>query len=396
MWIKSTPKACLYQAGGGAHDPEADPPKGKGEGKGKSKNKTVAKAQVQNGGGAQPSTDQPSSGTASSGGTGGLDQADVKATREVAELLKSMKRLHVSGEVNETSSHESIKQAIESIRRVSVREMGLLDGGATACTRTAKPHECDMNYPTVKVSLAAGEGQLMISPEGTLLSVERASPTVSYTAHRKLGYRIFCDEDVFEVVHKETGPLLIDTSTGCPEVPRAVAEDLIDQYEALVRQRKVICAKVAALAQDRDKCETEAALRLFTRRLCPEASGQLCDSVLGCLPTHTKSACWNRHKRRRARRGALVHVFAGESKDSFAKCAHALGLEHISIDIREDLCSSDIYGFLLSLALGAALRVLIGGPPCRTYTLHRHIPAGPDAPRPCGLAAAQVDMVLKG
>ena len=85
--------------------------------------------------------------------------------------------------------------------------MGLLDGGATACMRTAKPHERNLNYPTVKVSLASGEGHLMISPEGTLLSVGRVSPIVSYTALRKLGYRKICDEDVFEVVRKENGPL---------------------------------------------------------------------------------------------------------------------------------------------------------------------------------------------
>ena len=186
---------------------------------------------------AQSSTDQPSNGAASSGGTSGLESADIKAIMEAQELLKSMKmaRLHVSSEVNETLPSESIRQAIESIKRVSVGEMGLLDGGATACMSTAKPHERTLNYPTVKVSLALGEDHLMISPEATLLSVERVFPIVSYTALRKLGYRIKCDEDVFEVVHKENGPLEIDTSTGCPEVPRKVAENLIEQYEALVR-----------------------------------------------------------------------------------------------------------------------------------------------------------------
>ena len=64
------------------------------------------------------------------------------------------------------------------------------------------------------------------------------------------------------------------------------------------------------------------------------------------------------------------------------RCAHDLGLEHISVDLIEDLCSSETYGFSLSLSLSAVLRVLIGGPPCRTYTVCRHIPAGPDAPRP--------------
>ena len=203
--------------------------------------------------------------------------------------------------------------------------MGPLDGGATAYMRRAEPHERNLNYPTVKVSLASGEGHLMISPEGTLLSVGRVSPIVSYTALRKRGERKKCDEDVFEVVCKENGPLEIDTSTGCPEVPRKVAEDLIDQYEALVRRRKVARARIAAVSHD---------LRLF-----PKAPEQLIDIAVS-PPTDGKSSCWNRHKRRKARRGTFVRVFAGESKDSFVRCAH------------------------------------------RTYTACRHIPAGSDAPRP--------------
>ena len=191
-----------------------------------------------------------------------------------------MARLRVSTEVSETSPSESIRQAIESTKRVSVGEMGLLDGGVTACMKTAKRHERTLNYPTVKVSLALGESHLMISPEGTLLSVERVSPIVSYTALRKLGFRIICDGDVFEVVHKENGPLEIDTSSGCPEVPRQVAEDLIEKYEALVRHRKVAQARIAAISHDLEghtnaeliqvmqqgKCETEAAMRVFAKR----------------------------------------------------------------------------------------------------------------------------------
>ena len=168
---------------------------------------------------------------------------------EAQELLKAMKmaRLYVSSEVDETSPSESIRQAIESI---SARNGSFRWRRYTACVRTARPHERNLKYPTVKVSLALREGHLMISPEGTLLSVERVSPMVSNTALRKLGYRIICDELVFEVVHKENGPLEIDTSTGCPEVPRKVAEDLIEKYEALVRHRKVAQARIAAISHD--------------------------------------------------------------------------------------------------------------------------------------------------
>ena len=74
------------------------------------------------------------------------------------------------------------------------------------------------------------------------------------------------------------------------------------------------------------------------------------------LRTDGKSSCWNRHKRRKARRGTFVHVFAGESKDSFVRCAHDLGFQHISVDIKEDLCPSETYGFLLSQCVGTYLQ----------------------------------------
>ena len=55
------------------------------KGKGKGKGKSVAKARVAS---AQSSTDQPSNGAASSGGTSGLENVDIKAIMEVQEFLK--------------------------------------------------------------------------------------------------------------------------------------------------------------------------------------------------------------------------------------------------------------------------------------------------------------------
>ena len=87
-----------------------------------------------------------------------------------------------------------------------------------------------------------------------------------------------------------------------------------------------------------------------------------------------------------------MHLFAGESCESFAHNAQDLNLEHIPVDIKEDLCSSETCGFLLTLALSAALRVRIGGPPCRAYTLCRYIPAGPNAPGQCVREREWADM----
>ncbi|CAE7447999.1 unnamed protein product [Symbiodinium pilosum] len=75
------------------------------------------------------------------------------------------------------------------------------------------------------------------------------------------------------VIHKEDGPLEIDTSTACPEVSREAAEGLIERYAALVRHRRAAQARVAAVSRDLEessnaklvqimqqgKCETEAA-----------------------------------------------------------------------------------------------------------------------------------------
>ena len=75
-------------------------------------------------------------------------------------------------------------------------------------------------------------------------------------------------------------------------------------------------------------------------------------------------------------------MFAGKSRESFAHGAQDLSLEHTPIDVKEDGCSSETYGFPLTLALSAALRLLIKGPPCRTYAMCKRICACPIAPRP--------------
>ena len=90
---------------------------------------------------------------------------------------------------------------------------------------------------------------------------------MSYTALREVGYRIICDEDIFEVVHKKDGALDIDTSTRCPEVPRDVAEDL-EQCEASVRHRKVAQARVVAISQDLEKSTNAELIQIMQQGKC--------------------------------------------------------------------------------------------------------------------------------
>ena len=179
-------KPACTRPGGSSYD-ETEEPQAKGTGK--TKGKAIAKVQASS---ASSSTDARGSASTSSGGTGGAEALHahaIKAVKEVHDLLKSTRvsRLQVDASLEDSLSGDSTRQAFESIRKGAVGEMGLLDGGATACMSTAKVHEHNFNYPIVNVSLALGEGHLMISPKGTLLSVEKLSPIVSHTALRKLG-----------------------------------------------------------------------------------------------------------------------------------------------------------------------------------------------------------------
>ena len=67
------------------------------------------------------------------------------------------------------------------------RRRGLIDGGATACLRTAKASE--RSLPTLTVELACGSCNLHINSAGTLLSPHPVTPVVSVAALLVLGYR---------------------------------------------------------------------------------------------------------------------------------------------------------------------------------------------------------------
>ena len=100
---------------------------------------------------------------------------------------------------------------------------------------------------------------------------------------------------LLDVIHKENGPLEIDASTGCPEVQRELAESLIEHH------RKLAQARVAAISRrelegstnaeliqimQQGKCETEAAMRVFAKRLFNQAQTRSVNRGNSKLSTH--------------------------------------------------------------------------------------------------------------
>ena len=182
-------KPASTRPGEGSFDETAEP---KAKGKGKTKGMAIAKVQASSSSSSADPPDTQSTGSGGTGGVGELDADSIKAVKEVHDLLRSMRAARVQADTSLEGcpSGESIRQAFESIRKVALGEIGLLDGGATACMRTAKVHERNLKRPAVKVSLAVGEtvrwGYL------TLKSLTRRTgrwrlipPLVAHTPHGK-------------------------------------------------------------------------------------------------------------------------------------------------------------------------------------------------------------------
>ncbi|CAE7196678.1 RE1 [Symbiodinium microadriaticum] len=211
-------------SGAGADDSGAKPKKGKPKG-------NEAK-------GNPKSAATPSRGSSGSAGqTSGISEAAIK---EAAQILQSLRLSAIRCDLK--SASEILSKATERGRR------GLIDGGATACLRTA--HSSERSLPTISVRLAYGSCDLHINQYGTLLSEVPVSPIISVKALLRLGYRIDWNASRCRVYHPKFGDLEVDTSTGCPEVNEGVALELIDQYELYVGRQDTVGARLRCIMED--------------------------------------------------------------------------------------------------------------------------------------------------
>ena len=90
---------------------------------------------------------------------------------------------------------------------------------------------------------------------------------------------------------------------------------------------------------------------------------------------------WNRHQRRaHEKRGVAIHLFSGPNVKKWKECDVG-GLEWIFIDTclgsQFDLHRPVVWNYIWSLAQRGLVRLVIGGPPCRTVSRLRDGPPGP-------------------
>ena len=312
------------------------------------------------------------------------------ALKEATQLLQSLRLAKLNPS----------QEAVTRLKKLAEADcaLGLIDGGATACLRTASEEE--LHLPTTSVQLAAGECQLHVNGAGTLLSKSHVAPIVSVAALLKLGYSITWTNQHCDISHPLRGKLEVDTSSGCPEVSASTALDLIRDYETLVGKRQVRETKIRRMVEDlrilddkglvamirSEGSEAEASLRVLLARRFPSIPHEVLEQLVTPVQEVCEEHTWNRRARRRQLKchGLLIHMFCGKSRQVFETHADKLGLAHVAIDAKENLLRQSTYQHLLLEAIRGRIKLLVGGPPCRTNSVCRYFPLSStnQGPRP--------------
>ena len=347
------------------------------------------------------------------GGKGEVDQNDgapsiKELIKEANDMLKSM---HSSPSSSQASSPvsalpqeqerkevmEKLQQQLNTLRMKTFRlkrlqkgeKEGLLDSGATHPLRPLKEGEDQEHYKKVHVSLADGStATLAISPGGAMISEDfDIEPIIPMgLLADQLNCSISWSKGRLEVEHPTWGKLPVEDRHGCPQLPRRLALQLIDELEK---------AKLGMNYEEDDDFEAELK---WMRDLVQQ------HPVLSRLPDYVKDslvvspAPWsslpaNRRMRRSMKRNGFVcHLYAGEA-DGFTlgrawSQAGGKDAELLEIDLKRGkehnmLTPDGPYGGLMRAVLEDRLLGLVGGPNCRTRSVLRHYPVeGEMPPRP--------------
>ena len=91
---------------------------------------------------------------------------------------------------------------------------------------------------------------------------------------------------------------------------------------------------------------------------------------------------WNRRERKRWRQASSVaiHLFSGRDRATWKSSAEAAHV--VTVDQAEDIMADDTYAALLDLVLTGKVKMIFGGPPCRTFSALRNLTYEDGGPRP--------------
>ena len=279
-------------------------------------------------------------------------------------------------------------------------ETGLLDSGASVCLRPPKPGELECSTKR-SVQLAVGHKEMWTSSLGTILDETAKEPIVSLPQLIAIGYRVRWGSQGMILTDRKNHRVPVQSQGGCPEVSKDCALRLIAEIEEQLAKGKQAQSRVAKLLESnpnqtprellnnlREKLsegkEAYEELRLWLAKVFPDVPADLLDKVSASPSLVGEEAPWNRRQRRTmllAKGGILVNLFAGSTRGRFRGVANKHKLHLLDMDVGEDLLQNSTFGYVIALALIGRIKVVLGGPPCRTYSPCRLLPGGPPVVR---------------
>ena len=381
----ATSSATTDGKGSGEDKPPRRPRK-KGGGKAKDAVRKAEESAQAEGGTTTPASTQPPTTTAPpTSTTSTAESARDDFFEEAAKALKSL------------------RLAKAALERVCVAGPGgrraLVDSGATTSMRTAGPRGV-AGLPVRRVLLAEGEANFYQLPGGTLVTERPTAPILAMSDLMEIGCRVLWSSgEGCRITHPVRGDLPTSVVNGCPELEEKLGLELIDEAEAIKlrrREAEIMVNKLVLSGQPEAKLDWSLGAKAvadlrngvgaawaWLHRAFPEAPAWLVSAVPVVASMDGARVPWNRRERKRWKQAAAVavHLFCGKERGAWKSRAEAAHV--ITVDQAEDLMADDTYAALLDLALTGKVKMVFGGPPCRTYSVLRYgAEDGDGGPRP--------------
>ena len=285
-------------------------------------------------------------------------------------------------------------------------ETGLVDSGATHALREGTQEEMRV-AKHVPVTLAGDEkSRLCQSQLGTILMPHPTQPLVPMGALVEvLGCSVKWTPKVLKITHPKHGNLKVSLRNRCPEIAALDALNLIqeleakqlEQFNSQVREMELRLEAMQAeeekdwIQHIHDVRKDGSAVSMWKALMkCPftkDLPSEVLELMIeGFDPNqgwkYLKDLPLTRKQRKRLMNSHdwVVHLYAGERDNTpYFKQATKDGQVFLEIDITRSKAwdlnqRASVYRALIWAACGGRISSLIGGPPCRTWSILRSRP----------------------
>ena len=323
-------------------------------------------------------------------GDGGGDVGKDRTNERTSELLHEATQLLKTLRVPAVATNPKLKvMQIGSLNQAE-NELVLIDSGATHALRPAADLEEWQKSQSVTVQLAEGTTDtLRLKPRTKILLGPPTSTAwiIPMGGLAELDFSLMWSDNRCILKDDEGRQIEVTVVNGCPMVTQEEGRRILQWLEFFQVHQKRKMAMVQKMITapeevDKSQLDLELAMTLKLRMMFPNLPEEIMMKVVPRLEAMKYEGFgsmlpWNRRKRRRLARAKniVMHVFSGDNPQFWERRLSTATTEVLCIDIQggcsANLMDKHVYSFALAVAASGRLRVLLGGPPCRTVSALR-------------------------